>query len=47
MIRLMFVMIGGTYPDLMIHGVMNLEKPYPQTFLLTVMDTKMLPLIGL
>ena len=45
--KLMFVIIGGTYPASMIHGVMNFEKPYPQTFLLTVMETKMLPATGL
>jgi hypothetical protein len=42
-----FVMIGGIYPLLMIHGVMNFEKPYPQTFLLTVIATKTAPATGL
>jgi hypothetical protein len=46
-IKLMFVMIGGMYPLLMIQGVMNFEKPYPQTFLLTVMATKIDPATGL
>jgi hypothetical protein len=42
-----FVIIGGMYPDLMIQGVMNFEKPYPQTFLLTVIATKIEPATGL
>ena len=43
----MLVMIGGMYPDSIIHGVTNLLKPYPQRFLLTVTDTKMDPVTGL
>ena len=43
----MFVMIGGTKPDLIIHGVMNSANPYPQTFLLTVMATISEPATGL
>ena len=46
-IKLIFNMMGGTYPLLMIQGVMNLEKPYPQRFLFTVMLTKMAPDTGL
>jgi hypothetical protein len=42
-----FVIIGGIYPLLRIQGVMNFEKPYPHTFLLTVMATKMEPATGL
>ena len=41
------VIIGGMYPDLMIHGVTNLLKPYPQRFLLTVIDTKIDLVTGL
>ena len=41
------VMIGGIYPLLMIQGVINLEKPYPHTFLLMVTETKIEPATGL
>jgi hypothetical protein len=40
-------MIGGIYPDLMIHGVINLLNPYPQRFLLMVIETKIAPVTGL
>lgn len=46
-IKLIFVIIGGIYPLLMIQGVMNFENPYPHTFLLTVMATKIEPATGL
>jgi hypothetical protein len=37
----------GTYPSSKDHGVINLENPYPHTFLLTVMLTNRLPATGL
>lgn len=38
---------GETYPFFSLHGVINLENPYPQTFLFTVMLTNKLPAAGL
>lgn len=46
-VRPIFVIIGGIYPDSMIHGVTNLLNPYPQRFLLMVMETKIPPVTGL
>ena len=43
----MLSMIGGMNPLDSDHGVMNLENPYPQRFLLTVIATKIDPATGL